>query len=192
MTATSGDPVAGVTASTRHLPHGYYVAAALLPILLLAAWAALLIARPSPGGLAQIGGVAPSFTLADLDGNPLRLSDLRGRPVIVNFWASWCGPCIDEFPALTRAAQSHQAERLAVVGIVYRDQADAARAFLRRMGATWRSAMDPGDRVASQFGVIGAPETFFIDRNGVIVDRQIGQLRPADLQSGLDQILGKE
>jgi cytochrome c biogenesis protein CcmG/thiol:disulfide interchange protein DsbE len=192
MTATSADPGGGVTASTRHLPRGYYLAAALLPILLLAAWGAALLARPAPGGLAQIGGAAPAFALADLDGNPVRLSDLRGRPVIVNFWASWCGPCIDEFPALTTAAQSHQAAGLAVVGIVYRDQAEAARVFLRRMGATWPSALDPGDRVASQFGVIGPPETFFIDRSGVIVGRQIGQLSPADLQSGLDQILGKE
>jgi cytochrome c biogenesis protein CcmG, thiol:disulfide interchange protein DsbE len=192
MTTSSADPAASVTASTRQLPRAFYVAAALLPILLLVAWGAVLLTRPAPGGLAQIGGAAPAFALTNLDGNPVRLSDLRGRPVIVNFWASWCGPCIDEFPALNKAARSHQAEGLAVVGIVYRDQAEPARAFLRRMGATWPSALDPGDRVASQFGVIGPPETFFIDRSGVIVGRQIGQLSPADLQSGLDQILGRE
>jgi cytochrome c biogenesis protein CcmG/thiol:disulfide interchange protein DsbE len=192
MTATSADPVAGVTQPARQLPRGYYLAAALLPVLLLAAWGGVLLMRPAPGGLAQIGSTAPAFTLTDLDGNPLRLSDLRGRPVIVNFWASWCGPCIAEFPALSRAAQSHQTEGLAVVGIVYRDQAAPARAFLQRMGAAWPAAMDPGGRVASQFGVIGPPETFFIDRSGVIAGRQIGELSPADLQSGLDQILGKE
>ena len=192
MIATSADPVAGVPRPTRHLPRSYYLAAAMLPILLLAAWSAVLLMRPAPGGLAQIGGAAPAFALTDLDGNPVRLADLRGRPVIVNFWASWCAPCIDEFPALTAAAQTHHAEGLAVVGIVYRDQAEPARAFLRRMGASWPSALDPGERVASQFGVIGPPETFFIDRSGVIAERQIGQLSPADLQSGLDQILGKE
>jgi len=168
------------------------MAAALLPILLLAGWGAMLLARPAPGGLAQIGAEAPRFVLADLDGNPLRLDDLRGRPVIVNFWASWCGPCLDEFAVLAKAAQSHHAERLAVVGIVYRDQSDAAREFMHRMGATWPTAMDPGDIVAGQFGVIGPPDTFFIDRNGVIVGRQIGQLSAADLQRGLDQILGEE
>jgi cytochrome c biogenesis protein CcmG/thiol:disulfide interchange protein DsbE len=192
MTATTADPLASGTGASKRLPRGYYVASALVPILLLAAWGALLLARPAPGGLAQIGSAAPAFVLADLDGNPLRLGDLHGRPVIVNFWASWCGPCVAEFPVLAKAAQSHQAEGLAVVGIVYRDRSEAASRFMRRMGATWPTAMDPGDAVAGQFGVIGPPETFFIDRNGLIVGRQIGQLSTADMQRGLDQILGKE
>jgi len=193
MTATTANPVATAGGdSTRRLPRGYYVAAALLPILLLAAWGAVLLARPAPGGLAQIGSAAPAFVLADVDGNPLRLGDLRGRPVIVNFWASWCGPCVAEFPVLAKAAQAHKAEGLAVVGIVYRDRSEAARGFMRRMGATWPTAMDPADTVAGQFGVIGPPETFFIDRSGVIVGRQIGEISAADMQRGLDQILGKE
>jgi cytochrome c biogenesis protein CcmG/thiol:disulfide interchange protein DsbE len=193
MTATAGDPVATVAArSAGRLPRRYYLGAALVPILLLVAWGAILLARPAPDGVARIGDPAPGFVLNDLDGNPVRLADLRGRPVIVNFWASWCIPCVEEFPVLAKAAKAHQGEGLAVVGIVYRDQSDPAREFMDRMAATWPALMDPGDTVASRFGVIGAPDTFFIDRDGTLVSRQIGQLTAADMQRGLARILGEE
>ena len=194
VTAAIGDPVAGshVSRPPARLPRAYYAAAAAAPLLVLAVWGAMLIARPASPGVAHIGERAPAFVLADLNGNPLRLQDLRGRPVIVNFWASWCGPCVEEFPLLVSAQAQHQAAGLAVIGIVFRDRSEAARAFMSRMGASWPTAMDPGDGVATQFGIIGPPDTFFIDRNGVVVGRQIGQLSAADLQRGLSQIVGEE
>jgi cytochrome c biogenesis protein CcmG/thiol:disulfide interchange protein DsbE len=169
------------------VPRRWLVVAAVLPLLLLAGWAALLMgqnATPGGGG-GRVGQTAPDFALADLEGKPLRLNDLRGRPVIVNFWASWCGPCVEEFPLLQTAAAQHQADGLAVVGIVYRDNSEAARAFMARLGASWPAAMDPGDQVAESFGIYGPPETFFIDRNGVVRGRQIGQLTAADLDRQL-------
>lgn len=193
MTATTGDPIgAAVPRAATGLPRAYYAAAAVAPFLVLAVWGAILLASPSAPALARVGQPAPDFALADLDGNPVRLSDLRGRPVIVNFWASWCGPCVEEFPLLTAAASAHEGDGLAVVGIVFRDRSEAARGFLERMGATWPALMDPGDAVASRFGIIGPPDTFFIDRRGVVVSRQIGQLSSADLERGLTQILGEE
>jgi cytochrome c biogenesis protein CcmG/thiol:disulfide interchange protein DsbE len=99
---------------------------------------------------------------------------------------------VEEFPLLTRAASAHEGAGLAVVGIVFRDRSEAARSFLERMGGTWPALMDPGDAVAVRFGIIGPPDTFFIDRSGVVVSRQIGQLSPADLELGLTQILGEE
>jgi len=142
--------------------------------------------------LARIGEPAPGFVLADLDGNRLSLGDLRGRPVIVNFWASSCAPCVDEFPLLTSTAAAHRSDGLAVVGIVVRDSSVAARDFLARMGATWPSAMDPGEAVAMQYAIIGPPDSFFIDRDGVVVSRQIGPLSAADLERRLAGILGEE
>jgi cytochrome c biogenesis protein CcmG/thiol:disulfide interchange protein DsbE len=194
MTATTGDPVAAGSAqrAPARLPRAWYAAAAITPLLVLAAWALLLLARPAASGLAQIGQPAPNFVLADLDGNPLRLDALRGRPVIVNFWASWCGPCVEEFPLLVNASAAHRGDGLVVIGIVFRDRSEAARAFMARMGASWPAAMDPGEFVATRYGIIGPPETFFIDRKGVIAGRQIGQLGAADLQRGLGQILGQE
>jgi cytochrome c biogenesis protein CcmG/thiol:disulfide interchange protein DsbE len=172
------------------LPRGWLVVSALLPIILVAGWAAVLAARGSAtAGGAHIGQAAPDFALADLNGNPVRLSDLRGRPVIVNFWASWCGPCVEEFPMIRAAVERHAAQRVAVVGIVYRDNSEAARRFMSRMAAAWPAAMDPGEQVAQSFGISGPPETFFIDAGGVVRGRQIGQLNASDLERQITQTL---
>lgn len=166
--------------------------AATLPLLLLALWGASLATRGLPAAGAQVGDMAPNFALADLDGNPLRLADLRGRPVVLNFWASWCGPCVEEFPILQRALARHRAAGLVVVGVVVRDNSEAARDFMARMGASWPAAMDPSEDVARRFGIYAPPETFFIDPQGVVAGRQIGQLTVADLDRQLALILDKE
>jgi cytochrome c biogenesis protein CcmG/thiol:disulfide interchange protein DsbE len=157
------------------------VVSALLPLVLLLAWLLIAATRgPASTVGPLVGQPAPDFALADLGGNPVRLSDLRGRPVIVNFWASWCAPCVEEFPVL-RAASHGSGRPPVVVGIVYRDTSEAARAFMSRMGATWPAAMDPGEQVARAYGIYGAPETFFIDANGIVRGRQLGQLSMADV-----------
>ncbi len=185
------------TAASQHtgrsLPRGWLVTAAVLPLILLAILAAVLISRGGAPVGGSIGSKAPSFQLVDLDGDPVRLADFRGRPVVVNFWASWCGPCVEEFPLLQQAAAEHASDGLALIGIVYRDNADAARSFMQQMGADWPTAMDPGETVADQFGILaGPPETFFIDAEGTVVARQIGQLAARDLERHLAAILVEE
>jgi cytochrome c biogenesis protein CcmG, thiol:disulfide interchange protein DsbE len=176
----------------RRLPIPYLVLAALLPLVLVTALGAVLLSRLPSASPTAVGSVAPDFSLADLDGNPLRLADLRGRPVIVNFWASWCGPCVEEFPLLREAAERHAADGLVVVGIVYQDRSEAARDFMDRNGATWPAAMDPGDRVASAYGILGPPETYFIGRDGRIVARQIGQFSADSLEAKVAAIMERE
>jgi cytochrome c biogenesis protein CcmG/thiol:disulfide interchange protein DsbE len=175
------------------LPTAWRIAAILLPLLLIAAWGAWLVTRSTPAAVGgRIGSQAPGFTLTDLDGAPVRLADLAGRPVIVNFWASWCGPCVREFPLLDAAAKAHASDGLAVLGIVYEDTAAGARAFMTQRGATWPALLDPGSAVASAYGIYGPPETFFIGRDGRVAGRQIGELNDASLARQLATILGQE
>jgi cytochrome c biogenesis protein CcmG/thiol:disulfide interchange protein DsbE len=165
------------------------VVAALVPLVLIGALVAIRIARAPGSGPTTVGSVAPGFDLASLDGGRVDLAELRGRPVIVNFWASWCRPCREEFPLLQEVADRHAGDGLAVVGIVYQDRTQPARAFMERYGATWTAAMDPDDRVANAYNILGPPETFFIGRDGRIVARHIGQLSAGSLEQKVAAII---
>lgn len=140
----------------------------------------------------RVGDRAPQFALADLDGRPVRLSDYAGRPVIVNFWASWCLDCVEEFPLLAEALDAHEGEGLVVIGIVYRDRSEAARAFADQLGATWPLVMDPGEAVARAYGVFGPPESWLIGGDGVVVGRQIGPFTREGLEAQLDRLLSAD
>ena len=132
---------------------------------------------------------APDFSLVSLDGETVRLADLRGRPVVVHFWASWCVPCIAEVPLLRAAADEHADDDLAIVGVIYDDGPESARAFMEDHGGTWPAVMDPGMEVAARYGVFAPPETYFVGRDGTIVARQIGQFSERSLDEKLAAII---
>ena len=117
---------------------------------------------------------APAFSLPRLDQDgTLSLESLRGRPVIVNFWASWCEPCEDEAPLLERAWREHRDEGLVVVGVDFNDfRADACR-FARENGMTYPLVHDRGGELEKAYGLTGVPETFFVDRQGRLVGEPI-------------------
>lgn len=161
----------------------------MLPLVLIALFAWLTVAGRPGGSPTAIGSQAPDFTLMSTDGETVRLSDLRGRPVIVNFWASWCVPCIEEFPLLRDAAERHAEDDLAIVGVVFDDGPETASAFMEEHGGTWPALLDPDASVASAYAVFGPPETYFIGRDGRIVARQIGQFSERSLEDKLDAII---
>jgi len=133
------------------------------------------------------GRKAPGLRLRTLDGGRLDLAGLRGRPVLVNFWATWCEPCVREFPRLRQAAAGHR--RLAVVGVLVGDHPDAARAFVRRRGGTWPVGIDATGATAAAWGAVGLPHTFFVRRDGTLASHQLGELHQASLDRQLAAIL---
>ncbi len=122
-----------------------------------------------------LGKPAPAFELVDLDGTRVVLEDLRGKPVLINFWATWCQPCIAEHPVLQRGAQ-RWAGRAHFLGVIYHDEEDAIRSFMARRGGWGSTLVDPGSAVAIRYGVYGAPETFIIDARGIVRQKVTGAM----------------
>ncbi len=144
-------------------------------------------------GSAEVGSVAPDFALPPIaKGEIIRLSRYRGRPVVVNYWASWCHPCRKEFPLLKMARARYRDDGLEVIGVSYRDIASDARAFAESQRATWPLARDPDGTVAAVYGVRAVPQTFFIAPDGTIVSHVFGITSAADLDAEIAKILSKK
>jgi len=137
-----------------------------------------------------VGRPAPPFTLAPVGGGePVSLAQLQGRPVVLNFWATWCVPCVQEHPLLLSAAQQ-LGEEVQFFGIVYQDEEENARGWLRRHGSAYPSLVDPQSKTAIAYGIIGVPETYFIDPEGTIVAKHIGPLDGQTLMARLREAQG--
>jgi len=137
------------------------------------------------------GKPAPAFSLRQMDGEgTVSLANLRGKVVIVNFWASWCIPCRAEHPLLAQANKRWAPEGVQFIGVVYNDTPENARAWLQEMGgAEWPTLLDPGGRTAIDFGVYGVPETFIIDADGIVVHKQLSVITPEVVAQFVEPLL---
>lgn len=135
-----------------------------------------------------LGKPAPDFTLVDLEGNAVTLSSFRGTPVVLNFWASYCPPCVTEHPTFTAAANHYQG-KVQFLGVIYQDKEERIRAFIERLGTWGPTLADPAGKVAIAYGIYGPPETFFIDSDGIVQSKVISAVHPQLMKETLDAML---
>jgi cytochrome c biogenesis protein CcmG/thiol:disulfide interchange protein DsbE len=137
-----------------------------------------------------IGLPAPSFSLPGLTGGSgLNLRSLRGQVVVVNFFASWCGPCREEHDALAAGWARYRDQGVVLIGIPFEDTTSNSRAFAEELRMDWPLLADPSSRTALAFGVYGVPETYFIGRDGRIAYRVVGPVSYGFLNDEISRLL---
>ena len=166
--------------------------AAVAALLGLLIWK---VVHQNKGVAAKLGNgrtpAAPHFDLSRLDRQgKLSLASLRGKVVVLNFWASWCGPCKSEAPRFEAAWRRYHAQGVVVVGVDAQDFSGDARRFIRRFKLTYPNVHDGPGNVLPKYGVTGFPETYFVGRNGRLVgDRVQGEISEQQLTSGIERAL---
>jgi DsbE subfamily thiol:disulfide oxidoreductase len=160
-----------------------------VPLLIL-----LAACGEARGRAPAVGKPAPEFAAVALEGGkPVSLQGLRGRPVLLNVWATWCHPCRQEIPALQKIHKTRPGLEVVGVSIDEPGQDDEIRAFLRQYGATYPIWLDPDDRASSTFATVGVPTTFLIGADGTILWKHVGPVTAEDpvLGRALDAALNR-
>jgi peroxiredoxin len=141
----------------------------------------------------DVGRAAPDFLLQTSDGGELRLSNLRGSPVLVNFWASWCGPCREEMPDIVRAYDARAGDGLVVVGIDLQENGEAVQSFADEYGMRFPIVIDRSGQVAEAWRiggpVEGIPSSYFVDENGIVRARVFGPMNSETIEEELAKVM---
>ena len=158
----------------------------LLVAAAVGALVGVLVTRSAPTSSSVqsslLGKPAPDFGGASLSGQPVSLAGLRGHFVLVNFFASWCGPCPTEEPELVQLEYQHKAATdLAILGVAFNDTTSGAKGFLRSYGAVWPAIQDSGGRIALTYGVKAPPESFLVAPDGKVVAKFVGPVTTSEV-----------
>jgi cytochrome c biogenesis protein CcmG/thiol:disulfide interchange protein DsbE len=167
------------------------------PILLLLAVAAITAlvvvllrpAAPAPDAIA-VGQPVPNVAGTTLAGTTFDLASVRGRPVVINFWKPTCVPCRTEFPLLAAKATQHADAGLVIVGVMVDDPIEQARDFAAQYGSSWTSVIDQAGALKSAYRVLALPQSYFVDRTGVLRSIQIGEVTETDFERQYATIAG--
>jgi cytochrome c biogenesis protein CcmG/thiol:disulfide interchange protein DsbE len=136
-------------------------------------------------------GLAPDFTLVTFSGETVKLSELRGQVVIVNFWASWCVPCREEAPYLEQTWRKYQDRGVVFIGVDYVDVEGKALAFIKEFNVTYPNGPDIGLHISDAYHMRGVPETYFVARNGELRGVKIGPSKPPELEQKIEELLAE-
>jgi thiol-disulfide isomerase/thioredoxin len=150
--------------------------------------AASVAAGTASGPAPKVGEPAPEFAATDLTGQKVTLASLRGRPVWINFWASWCPPCRAEAPDVEQAYRQARASGVVLLAVNFGEDAETARQYAETTGSTAVVLLDPDKAVASRYRVAGLPTHYFVDRSGVLRGMQVGGLSTAAILQRLSLI----
>lgn len=145
-------------------------------ILVIGVIALLAFGLRARGEPQPSSGPAPDFTLKSFDGQTLKLSELRGKVVVINFWASWCPPCRDEAPFLEKMWRQYKDRGVVFIGVDYVDTESAARAYIKEFNITYFNGPDIGSEISQRYRIRGVPETYFVGKDGNLYGNALGPI----------------
>ncbi len=140
-------------------------------------------------GITMLNRPAPDFTLTTFKGTTISLEGLKGKPMVINFWASWCPPCKLEAPLLERAWRAYKNRDVVFIGVDVQDREEDALNYIREFDITYPNGPDPTGEISIDYGVSGLPVTFFVSRKGEIVRRWVGAIERSVLISSIEEIM---
>lgn len=150
-----------------------------------------LVDRPAPEFALPVIALDPSSP-SETTGDTIRLADLRGNVVVVNFFASWCGPCRIEHRGLTRTARAYADRNVRFLGVVYNDNVPAVRSYVQQLGGqSYPALLDATQRVAIDYGLVGVPETFFIRKDGTVSRKVFSAVTEQELIEEIERLLAE-
>src|SRR5262252_1443080 len=172
----------------RRNPAALFFVAAIVAALLFVGFHAARRAGNGPDTLDPAGKPAPDFTLQTLDGKNVSLQSLRGKAVLLNFWATWCGPCVAEMPHLEKLHREYKNKGVIILGIDD-EGAEVAQGYLRQHGYTFNTLIDAEKQASRLYRINAIPQSFFITKDGKIAAYDRGTLRESELRDGIEKAL---
>lgn len=140
-------------------------------------------------GVTMVNRRAPDFSLTTFKGTTISLESLRGKPVVLNFWASWCPPCRVEAPLIERTWRAYKNRDLIFIGVNIQDRKEDALNYISEFNITYPNGPDPAGEISIDYGVSGLPVTFFISRKGEVIRRWVGAVEKGVLISSIEEIM---